>query len=179
MAWAASPRCTCTLGRTFVMASLFVMASAATPSRSPCRCASRDDTSLTTTGLTLKTGGSGSTFSTINCAAARACVWLSATTKPNTWPMCSTRSMAKTGSSWINVASSLSPGISSAVTTARTPDAASTARKSSDTMRPRATVLRRGAACSVPSVRGKSSMYAARPCTCRCALSCCVDLSSA
>jgi ABC-type glycerol-3-phosphate transport system substrate-binding protein len=109
-------------------------------------------------GLTLNTGGSESTFSTINCAAARAWAWLSATTKPNTWPMCSTRSMAKTGSSWINVASSLSPGISSVVTTARTPGAASTALKSNDTMRPRATGLRMGAACSVPSVKGKSSM---------------------
>ena len=91
-------------------------------------------------------------------AARRACITVSATTTPTTWPMNSTLSIAKIGSSCTKVARIGSPGMSRASSTARTPGIASAWLVSTPRSLPCATVERMGAACSVPFTWGMSSM---------------------
>jgi hypothetical protein len=73
-------------------------------------------------------GRQGSMSSATARAALRACITVSATTRPMTRPTCSTVSMAKMGSSWAKAARTGSPGMSCASTTPRTPGSASAAR---------------------------------------------------
>jgi hypothetical protein len=90
-------------------------------------------------------------------AARRACITVSATTTPMTWPMCCTVSRANTGSSCEKLPSTGSPGMSRARITSRTPGMARAAAVSTPSSLPCATVDRMGAACSVPRTSGMSS----------------------
>ncbi len=107
---------------------------------------------------TSSTGSRSSYSISASCAARTACSIVVAATANIEWPTYCTSRSAKIGSSLSTPPTSLTPGTSSAVTTATTPGARRTGSRFIDRMRAWARLVVPMAACSVPRGSGMSSV---------------------